>query len=197
MFTLVTGGSGSGKSEYAEALAAGCSCKNRWYLATMEVFGEEGRRKVDRHRRQREGKGFATLECPRGLKNLRIPGDPGDTAVLLECVSNLAANEMFGAGEALGEGTGAARAEREVLEGILSLADKARELVVVTNEVGSDGVEYETETQEYIRLMGRINCRLAERADRVVEVVFGIPVLLAGAALEKNSDCAAEGGGLG
>ena len=136
MFTLVTGGSGSGKSEYAEALAAGCGCKNRWYLATMEVFGEEGRRKVERHRRQREGKGFATLECPRGLKNLRIPGDPGDTAVLLECVSNLAANEMFGAGEALGEGTGAARAEREVLEGILSLADKARELVVVTNEVG-------------------------------------------------------------
>ena len=104
---------------------------------------------------------------------------------------------MFGAGEALGEGTGAARAEREVLEGILSLADKARELVVVTNEVGSDGVEYGTETQDYIRLMGRINCRLAERADRVVEVVFGIPVLLAGVDLEKNSDCAAEGGGLG
>ena len=110
MFTLVTGGSGSGKSEYAEALAAGCSCKNRWYLATMEVYGAEGRRKVERHRRQREGKGFETLECPRGLKNIRIPGDPQDTAILLECVSNLAANEMFGAGEAPDGGTDAARA---------------------------------------------------------------------------------------
>lgn len=194
MFTLVTGGSGSGKSEYAEALAAGCGCKNRWYLATMEVYGAEGRRKVERHRRQREGKGFETLECPRGLKNIRIPGDPQDTAILLECVSNLAANEMFGAGEAPDGGTDVARAEQEAFEGILCLADQARELIVVTNEVGLDGGEYGAETKDYIRLMGRLNRRLAERADRVFEVVFGIPVLLAGPGSERAFGCAREGG---
>lgn len=100
MITLVTGGCGSGKSEYAENLVvvSGCPCK--WYVATMEVWGNEDRRKVERHRKQRAGKGFHTIERPRGLNALRIPGSPEQTAVLLECVSNLAANEMFG-GETL------------------------------------------------------------------------------------------------
>ena len=100
MITLVTGGCGSGKSEYAENLVAGSGCPCKWYVATMEVWGNEDRRKVERHRKQRAGKGFHTIERPRGLNALRIPGSPEQTAVLLECVSNLAANEMFG-GETL------------------------------------------------------------------------------------------------
>ena len=100
MITLVTGGCGSGKSEYAENLLAGSGCPCKWYVATMEVWGDEDRRKVERHRKQRAGKGFHTIERPRGLEALRIPGSPEQTAVLLECVSNLAANEMFG-GETL------------------------------------------------------------------------------------------------
>ena len=50
-------------------------------------------------------------------------------------------------------------------------------MVIVTNEVGSGGGVYETETMEYIRLMGLINQQLADMADRVVEVVYGIPVV--------------------
>ena len=46
MIYLVTGGSGSGKSEYAEGLIMGYPCSRRYYVATMEVFGEEGRAKA-------------------------------------------------------------------------------------------------------------------------------------------------------
>ena len=45
-----------------------------------------------RHRKMRAGKGFETVECYTGLKNLDFPEN---AVVLLECMSNLAANEMF------------------------------------------------------------------------------------------------------
>lgn len=56
-------------------------------------------------------------------------------------------------------------------------------MVIVTNEVDRDGICYEPETMEYIRLMGCLNQKLASAADRVVEVVYGIPVLLKPSAL--------------
>ena len=94
MFILVTGGSGSGKSEYAENRAV-----ELWgregrliYLATMYPFDQESHRRIARHRALREGKHFTTLEQYTGLKNISVP--LGST-VLLECMSNLAANEMY------------------------------------------------------------------------------------------------------
>ena len=68
----------------------------------------------------------------------------------------------------------------KVVSGIRLLAEKAAELVIVTNEVGSDGNDYSADTMAYIRQMGIINRRLAELADNVVECVYGIPVILKG-----------------
>ena len=59
--------------------------EQKFYVATMEVYGEEGRRKVERHRKMRAGKGFVTIERSRELGGLRIP-EHGKNAVLLECV---------------------------------------------------------------------------------------------------------------
>ena len=46
---------------------------------------------------------------------------------------------------------------------------------MVTSEIFSDGVHYDPETGVYIRLLGRMNVWLAERADAVVKVTAGIP----------------------
>ena len=62
--TLVIGAAASGKSAYAESLCLGHDGP-RVYLATMEPFGEEGARRIARHRALREGKGFSTLERTR------------------------------------------------------------------------------------------------------------------------------------
>lgn len=75
MIYLVTGGSGSGKSAYAESLLSGFeNIRSRYYIATMQVYGEEGKR-VERHRRLRAGKGFITSEqtvqIEQALKNLK------------------------------------------------------------------------------------------------------------------------------
>ncbi len=97
MIHLVTGGSGSGKSEYGEGLILDIPDGERFYIATMESSGREAERRIARHRKLREGKGFFTIERPRDLGGLILPGE-GRKNVLLECVSNLAANEMFGGG---------------------------------------------------------------------------------------------------
>ena len=69
MMTLVTGGSGSGKSEYAERLAAAGGTP-RIYVATMIPWDDEGRRRIEKHRAMRAGKGFETVECYTGLERL-------------------------------------------------------------------------------------------------------------------------------
>jgi adenosylcobinamide kinase/adenosylcobinamide-phosphate guanylyltransferase len=68
----------------------------------------------------------------------------------------------------------------KIVNGIKKLSDSVSELVIVTNQVGSDGIVYAEETMEYIRILGEINRRTAEIADNVIECVYGIPVLLKG-----------------
>ena len=58
MIVLVTGGSGCGKSTWAEKLADTLPRENRFYIATMQVYDEESRNRVQRHRMQRADKGF-------------------------------------------------------------------------------------------------------------------------------------------
>ena len=95
--------------------------------------------------------------------------------MLLECVSNLAANEMFGGGAC-----GLTELARRIVSDIRSLARQADHLVIVTNQVGEDGCCYDRETRTYIALVGRVNQELAKLADQVTEVVFGIPVIVKG-----------------
>ena len=78
MFYVVTGGSGSGKSAFAEDLicrnhdvsGTGQSGDSLIYIATMVPYGEETKRKIRRHREMRMNKGFSTIECYTGLDAL-------------------------------------------------------------------------------------------------------------------------------
>ena len=63
MLILVTGGSGSGKSAFAESVVMGLKTRPNLYIATMYPFDEECHRRIARHRLMRRDKGFETLEC--------------------------------------------------------------------------------------------------------------------------------------
>ena len=84
--TFVIGAAASGKSAYAESLCLGHDGP-RVYLATMEPFGEEGARRIARHRALREGKGFSTLERTRDV-GAAASGLPCGCTLLLEDVGN-------------------------------------------------------------------------------------------------------------
>lgn len=167
MLITVTGGSGSGKSEYAENLAVSLHQGELVYIATMIPYGEEGKRRVERHRKMREKKHFQTIECYTDLMNVKLK--KGST-VLLECMSNLAANEVFESGRGFEE------ACRSMKDGILHLMEYCENLVVVSNEIFSDGIMYDSETARYMEILGAMNCWLGKQSDRVVEVVYSIPV---------------------
>ena len=169
--TLILGGSGSGKSAWAEDyLLREAEDRQKYYIATMQIWDAEMQAKVDRHHRLRQGKGFLTIEQPAGLAEAAAKmGQPA--AALLECMSNLVANEMF-AGE---ETTDRQIVTERVLQGVEALRQQADVLVIVTNNVFEDGILYDPATMEYIEALGRINERLAAEADEVVEVAAGIP----------------------
>lgn len=177
MFGIVTGGSGSGKSEYAENWICRLAEpeKKLLYIAAMKPFDEECKKRIARHRKMRAHKGFQTIECYENIDSLELPEG---ASVLLECMSNLLANELFS--EEKQNRTGI---EEHILGGIRKLRKQSDNMVIVTNEIFSDGICYDKETQEYQRLLGRINCALAAEADCVVEVVCGIPVFRKGAVL--------------
>lgn len=170
MLIVVTGGSGSGKSAYAEECIVSSGIQKRYYAATMICRDEESRKRIHRHRLMRADKQFETVECPVDLHMIRIESE---SAVLLECMSNLTANEMFSDSDPKSSGEIA----EKIMAGIASLLKQCDLLVVVTNEVFSDGMCYDPLTEEYLKCLGSINCRLAELADEVVEVVYTIPVI--------------------
>jgi len=167
MIVLVTGGSGCGKSTWAEKLIASLPDEKRVYIATMQVYDEESVRRVARHRAQRADKGFRTIECEKDLASADI--EEG-SIVLLEDLVNLMANEMFDGGDV-----------ERIVPALKALASRCRHLVMVTNDVFSDGVTYAESTQEYLRVLAEINRQAAALADCVVEVVYSIPIAVKGA----------------
>lgn len=166
MIVLVTGGSGCGKSTWAEKLISSLLKENRVYMATMQVYDEESVRRVERHRAQRADKGFRTVECEKDLASAEIVEG---SIVLLEDLVNLTANEMFDGGDV-----------SRIMPALHELAKKCRHLVIVTNDVFSDGMAYAESTQEYLRQLAQINHAAAHLADCVVEVVYSIPVAVKG-----------------
>lgn len=171
MVLLIMGGSSSGKSEYAEHRSVELKQRNKKiqlvYAATMEPMDAESHRKIARHRKMREGKQFETRECYTHLEEFTARKNE---VVLLECLSNLTANEMFGA-------KGRKTEIVSVLEqGIRHLIADAKDVVIVGNNVFEDGTVYDKTTTEYLKKMAELHRRIAVLADEVVEVVCGIPV---------------------
>ena len=170
---LVTGGSGSGKSAFAEQTLLSQAKGRPVYLATMAAGDGESLRRIARHREMRArhgaaaGREFVTVERPVDIGGAAV--EPGDY-VLLEDLGNLLSNEIWSPGGA-GE-----KAEEGILAGIDSLLDRSDLLVVVSNEIFSDGETWSGDMERYVHGLGRLHQALARQAEAVVEVVCGIPV---------------------
>lgn len=166
---LILGENGSGKSLYAEALVRRAPLARRLYVATMQPYGDEGRRRVEKHRAQRAGDGYETLEIPRYIGAL--PARP-DTVVLLEDVSNLVANTLFDPVEPGGDSA--------ALDEIERLRGRCGALVAVSVRM-PDAEGFTDETKDYIQAMDRVNAALAARATAVAALRAGAPVVTKGA----------------
>ena len=169
-------------------------------IPVMKAYDEESVKRIDAHRIRRFGKSFVTMEKP--VRVAEIAGQEHSRFGILECVSNLLANEMFSdegysseedhcmdekcSGNEGDRGKGSSgSAEKiniaeKVAEDIIRLAEDYEALVVVSNDIFQDSIIYDESVEEYIRGLGMINRSLAGRAETVTELVCGIPVEVKG-----------------
>ena len=188
MLHIVYGGSASGKSSYAESFALSLQGDGRLlYIATMYPYkwntteiDPETMQRIERHRAMRADKGFDTVECYRRVEHIVAKRQD---VLLLECMSNLLANEMYlepdsNAGSDMAETM--SPVSNKIVQALIDLSTRVQELVIVTNDVFSDGgsLTYDESTREYVKNLAEINCALARVAETVTEVVCGIPVIV-------------------
>lgn len=171
MKILVIGGSGSGKSEYAESLAVKLAKKTYklYYIATMEPYDKEMYKKIQRHQDMRSEKGFQTIEQYRNLQEIEAEEN---AVILLECMSNLLANELYPKSEE--------NVCDKILKAVKKISQKSKALIIVSNDIFSSGEIYEEETRKYQRYLGKINKEIAKEFDYMIEVYYKIPIFWKG-----------------
>ena len=161
MISIVIGKSNTGKSELAEKLALETGDDKVYYLATMNVMDEAGRERVTKHRKQREGKGFITIEKQKDIAGILDEGGYGlKSTVLLECVANLVSNYIFDDGFDITKCDADKTCEdiaSKVAAEIKKLSGKVHNLIIVTNEYDKDSEGYDDATRFYVRTLSRTN----------------------------------------
>ncbi|MBI4506100.1 MAG: bifunctional adenosylcobinamide kinase/adenosylcobinamide-phosphate guanylyltransferase [Chloroflexi bacterium] len=177
---LVLGGARSGKSAFAERLAAGLGSPAT-YLATGSAGDEEMARRLAAHRSRRSPT-WVTVEAPHAAGEA-LRGVP-EGVVLLDCLSFLVANCL---GPAAGDVLDAAdeAAARRAVEGevaalLAAQAERRGPLVVVSNEVGLGLVPPYPLGRLYRDLLGWANQAVAAAASDVYLLVAGLPQTLKG-----------------
>jgi adenosylcobinamide kinase/adenosylcobinamide-phosphate guanylyltransferase len=180
---MVTGGARSGKSTFAEELAASSGLPVG-YIATSVVTDGDMRARIERHRAQRPAE-WPTFELYRGFEALA--NDPRFGAcglLLLDCLTVLVANHMMDSGLdfdtcAMADVDALEASVAAEVEALLDLMVRhGKRLVVVTNEVGSGVVPAYRMGGLFRDIAGRLNARVAQHADEVYCLISGLPLRL-------------------
>ena len=163
--TLILGGASSGKSAFAEELAALPNLP-KTYVATAQAFDDEMRKKIAAHRKAREGANWKTIEAPLDLD----PIWDVNGVVLIDCLTLWLTNHMT-----------ARNALDELADKFLDKALSAKgAIIAVSNEVGLGIVPENKMARQFRVAQGKLNQRIAQEADLVVQVTAGLPLILKG-----------------
>lgn len=162
--TLVLGGARSGKSQYAERLVVARPAP--WiYIATAQAFDAEMRARITEHQARRDG-GWQTIEAPVDLARAMAPHR--SKPVLIDCLTLWLTNLMLG-GHDIPLALRALEAELDTRDG---------PVVLVSNEVGLGLVPETPLGRSFRDEAGRLNQRIAQKADHVAFMVAGLPLTL-------------------
>ena len=170
---LIVGGVRSGKSRYAQQLAA--VGKRVAFIATAEGRDEEMAQRIARHREERPSK-WTTIEAPVALSEAVLGCNGKFDTILIDCLTLWASNLMEH------EQQDARRVALHIDRLVRTLSVVSSTVILVSNEVGS-GIVPDTEMGRFYRdVLGGINQRVAAVADEVLLLVAGCPLVVKQAA---------------
>ena len=189
---LVTGGARSGKSAFAEEYALAAAPEGKVaYIATAQIWDEEMKFRVQRHR-ERRPENWQTFEAPTEelvMSALKAAGNNCEV-ILFDCLTLYLSNFLCSCTDS------EMQDEKMLYERVEKMSDKllkaisemkcARAIVMVTNEVGTGIVPENHLARLYRDLSGLMNQQLASRAEAVYLTVCGQAINL------KRLNCTVE-----
>ncbi len=178
--TLVVGGTRSGKSTYAEQIAASFG-KKILYIATAEVWSGSGslEYRVRKHRERRSAD-WITYECPRDVAtHLRESELLNEVdGVILECLTLLTSNVLYAQSNPTEFEPFLQALLKEISELQTLIAQSPVPWVIVSSETNMGITPIDPESRHYCDALGIANQILAKSADRVYLMSCGIPLTL-------------------
>lgn len=163
---LVTGGARSGKSTYAERRALTLS-PVPIYVATARIWDDDFRERVRRHK-ERRGPEWTNIEEEKQLSRHEV----GGRVVLVDCVTLWCTNFFFDLRSDIDRALEAARREFD------AFTQQEATFIFVTNEIGMGGTSDNELQRKFTDMLGWMNQYIASRADEVVLMVSGIPLIV-------------------
>jgi len=180
MKVFISGGCKNGKSYHAQRLAKARQSRPLYYIATMSPADAEDEERIARHRRDRAGWGFATVEQPAAIEGILDKCDPRGS-FLLDSLTALLAGEMFPPG-----GGADPLAAARVLRGLMRVLDEIDDIVIVSDYIFSDAETFGPQTESFRKSLAEIGCAAAERCDVVLEASYANVIVHKGEGYHLN-----------
>lgn len=182
MKMLITGGCKNGKSLYAQKLINKLADRSpKYYIATMQPSDNEDIARIKNHQLERDGWGFITVEQPKDIIEV-IEKCEKNSSALLDSTTALLMNEMFASTDVF------KHAYRKISKELTTVCSHFSNLVVVSDYIHSDAINYGELTEQYRFGLAKIDRHLARELDVVCEVSFGNLIFHKGVS-EHEADC--------
>jgi adenosylcobinamide kinase / adenosylcobinamide-phosphate guanylyltransferase len=166
--TLIIGGARSGKSKYAEELAAKNSLPIT-YVATATAFDSEMEARIVHHQKRRPNN-WLLHECPLALVELLIIESQKQQTILVDCLTLWINNQLH------------KNPQQNFSLLFSNLIDAVKnspaDIIFVANEVGLGIIPLGEITRQFVDEAGRLNQQIAQAANQVVFMVAGLPMPL-------------------
>lgn len=182
---FISGGVRSGKSAFAEKIVISQSKENKRlvYIASGKATDDEMKKRIMKHQEDRVSYHWHTLEQPVNLEEVLPAIQEGD-AILWDCMTTWLANELYEGWETgtpcIHKSNCMQRKEVQLFQTLEKLLERARTLVIVSNEVFHDVPSVYTETEIYRKWLGHLHQRVVKKAAVAIEMEGGIPIFWKG-----------------
>ncbi|GAB1856572.1 bifunctional adenosylcobinamide kinase/adenosylcobinamide-phosphate guanylyltransferase [Flavobacteriaceae bacterium MHTCC 0001] len=166
MIYYITGGERSGKSSYAQSLALSLSQTPK-YIATSRIWGDDHRKRIDRHIADRDER-WTSIEEEKKIATVISNND----VAVIDCVTLWLTNFYVDTKNNVETSLELAKVEFNKLLEINAT------IIIISNEIGM-GVHAQTEVgRKFTELQGWMNQHIAKHANKAIMMVSGIPLTL-------------------